>query len=228
MNCLEFRRLKLADPRRLTGAARAHANTCPGCLAFAQRVDESEALLEHALMVPVPEGLADRILLSQTGSTRARRRLFALAAGIAVTVAAGAIYRTMTPSNDAARLAIEHVLNEPESMTTFRNAESRFLLTIVRSIGGEIKEPLGRVRYIKLCPVGKGTGWHIVFETPRGLATLILVPDQHITAPASAAAAGWNALAAPMRRGYYAVVTGSEETTSLVHRLVQERIQWNA
>ena len=56
------------------------------------------------------------------------------------------------------------------------------------NFGGEIKEPLGRVRYIRLCPVGTGTGWRIVFETPQGLATLILVPDQHIAAPAAAQA----------------------------------------
>ena len=58
----------------------------------------------------------------------------------------------------------------------------------MRNFGGEIKEPLGRVRYIRLCPVGTGTGWRIVFETPQGLATLILVPDQHIAAPAAAQA----------------------------------------
>jgi len=227
MNCLEFRRLKLADPRRLTGAARTHANACAGCFAFAQRVDESEALLERALMVPVPEGLADRLLLRQTDAIRPRRRVFALAAGVVFAVAAGAIVRTITPSNDAARLAIEHVLNEPESLTTFRNAESPLFHSIVHAFGGEIKEPLGRVRYVKLCPVEKGTGWHIVLETPQGLATLILVPDQHITAPESATVAGWSARAEPTRRGYYAVVTGSEGTTSLVHRLIEERIQWN-
>lgn len=228
MNCLEFRRLKLAEPRRLPEEARAHANACPACRAFSQRVDESDAVLERTLTVPVPEGLPDRILLRQSNESRNRWRVFALAAGFVFAIAFGARYLMVAPSDEPAQLAIEHVLDEPQSLTTYRLAEPRLLNTIVRNFGGEIKEPLGRVRYIRLCPVGTGTGWHIVFETPQGLATLILVPGQHIAAPAAAATAGWNALVQPTPRGYYALVTESAAATSLVHRLITERIRWNA
>lgn len=228
MNCLEFRRLTLAEPRRLPETARAHANGCPACLAFAQRVDESDASLERALMVAVPEGLSERILIRQGSRTRARRHALALAAGVVFAIAVGAKYLTVAPADEPARLAIEHVLHEPESLTTYRNAEARVLTSVVRSFGGDVREPLGRVRYIKLCPVGDGTGWHVVFETPQGLATLILVPDQRITAPTTAAAGGWNALVQPTGRGYYAVVTSSAEATTLVNQLIRERIEWKA
>ena len=70
MNCLEFRREKLANPRRPSEQAQAHAQVCPGCAAFARGVDEEEAQIERALSVPVPEGLSERVLLRPQGVKR--------------------------------------------------------------------------------------------------------------------------------------------------------------
>jgi hypothetical protein len=227
MNCLEFRRLKLADPKRLPEDAQAHANDCPACLAFARSVDESEAALELALAVPVPEGLADRILLRQSGQRRASWKALALAASIVLTVAAGiiAIGRDADSGNPA-RLAIEHVLDEPESLTTHYNADPQRFAEIVRDLGGNIREPIGRVRYIKRCPVEQGSGWHVVFETPQGLATLILVPDRPIIGAATANLGRWTARVEPIRGGYYALVTDSAGSNSAVNRLIKQRIDW--
>ena len=227
MNCLEFRRLKLADPRRLPEDARSHANDCLACLAFARSVDESEAALERTLAVAVPEGLADRILLRQGGERRVSRRAFALAATVLLAAAAGGIItRRDKDSSQQARIAIEHVLDEPESLTTYYNADPVRLAEIVRDLGGNIREPIGRVRYIKRCPVEQGSGWHIVFETPQGLATLILVADRSIAAAATANLGRLTGRVEPIRGGYYALVTDSAESNSAVSRLVKQRIEW--
>jgi hypothetical protein len=57
MNCLEFRREKLADPRRLSREALAHMGDCAACRGFAIEVNENEERIATALEVPVPEGL---------------------------------------------------------------------------------------------------------------------------------------------------------------------------
>jgi hypothetical protein len=227
INCLEFRRLKLADPRRMGEEGQAHANECPACLAFARSVDESEAALERALAAPVPEGLADRVLLRQGGRRRASRWAYALAASFVLAVTAGVFVATReTDSANHARIAIEHVLEEPQSLTSFYNADPERLSAIVREFGGTLREPLGRVRYIKLCPVEQGSGWHIVFEAPQGLATLILVPDRPIGAAATASLGRFTARVEPVRGGYYALVTDSAGSTSEVGKLLKQRIDW--
>jgi hypothetical protein len=227
MNCLEFRRLKLTEPKHTGEDARAHASECPACLAFARSVDESEAALDRALAVPVPEGLADRILLRQSGQRRAGRWAYALAASLVLAVTAGVFVATReSDSAKHARIAIEHVLEEPQSLTTVYNADPERFATIVREFGGTLKEPLGRVRYIKLCPVEQGQGWHIVFETPQGLATLILVADRPIAAAATASLGRFSARVEPVRGGYYALVTDSAGTTSEVSELLKQRIDW--
>ena len=227
MNCLEFRRLKLADPRRLPEEARSHANGCAGCLAFARSMDESEAALERALAVAVPEGLADRILLRQSGQRRAGWKALALAASIVLAVAAGVIAMNWDDdSGNQARLAIEHVLDEPQSLTTRYNADPERFAEIVRELGGSVREPIGTVRYIKRCPVEQGSGWHVVFETPQGLATLILVPDRPITTASTASLGRWTARVEPIRGGYYALVTDSAESNSAANKLIKQRIGW--
>lgn len=229
MNCLDFHREKLADPRRVTDEARAHVESCPACAAFGRSVDEAERAVERSLSTPAPEGLAERILLRTRLGSPARRR-WAIAAGVVLGSALGLKYfkDSAKPSDQSARLAIEHVVMEPESLTTLRNADAEGLRTVLQEFGGTLKEPLGSIRYIRLCPFEGGACWHIVFETNDGLATLILVPGKTLHAAETASAGGWNALAQPVPRGYYAIVTASAAMTSKVDRMLREKIEWKA
>ena len=230
MNCLEFHRAKLADPRRLPLEAQAHAAQCAACAAFASSVDEAERDLERTLATPVPDGLADRILLRVHGA-RPAWRAWALAASVVLAIAIGlATLLYPTPAGEHyAREAIAHVVAEPESFTKVNAADARALEDLVRASGGRVRAPLGTVRYVKLCPMENGgTGWHIVFETSEGLATLLLVPQHGLAGLQRAASSDWSALARPTRRGYYAVVTPSAEKTARIDRLVRERIDWDA
>jgi len=228
MNCIEFHRVKLAEPRRLPAPAQAHAAQCAACAAFAKSVDEDERELEQVLATPVPDGLADGILLG-VHAQRQAWKAWALAASLLVAVALGlAAYLLRSPEGDQyARLAIEHVALEPESFTTLHGADAQALGEMIRtSGGGTLKAPLGTIRYVKLCPVDTGTGWHIVFETPDGLATLLIVPGKPPALLQRASSSEWNALVRPTRNGYYAVVMPSAAKTAQVDRLVRERIDW--
>ena len=230
MNCLEFHRDKLADPHRLAREAQAHAAECAACREFAQGVDDAERGLERAFAVPVPEGLADRVLL-RARFGHARWKPWALAASLLVAVAIGfAAFTLRSPADDQyARLAIEHVALEPESFTKLHGTDMEALGEMIRtSGGGKLKASLGTIRYVKLCPVDGGTGWHIVFETPEGLATLLVVPGKPPAALQRASSGEWSALVSPTRVGYYAVVTPSAAKTTQVDRLVRSRIDWDA
>ncbi|PIW71165.1 MAG: DUF3379 domain-containing protein, partial [Hydrogenophilales bacterium CG12_big_fil_rev_8_21_14_0_65_61_21] len=63
MNCLEFRRLALANPLHPGAAALEHEAACPDCARFYLDLRRQEEEMYQALAIPVPEGLADRILL---------------------------------------------------------------------------------------------------------------------------------------------------------------------
>lgn len=228
MNCLEFRRDKLADPRRLSPEAAAHLNDCATCRGFAAEVDENEMRLAAVLDVPVPEGLAERIILRRKTQTRFSPRLGMLAASLVLTFAFGLHQWKDAGSQEYARLAIEHVMHEPESFTSTRLADPELLRRVMHTFGGEMQASLGRVRYMKLCPVPEGTGWHIVFETEQGqLATLILIPAKRMkTDSEQAQVGGWNAVARPGGQGFYAVIADSPDNLAKADELVRQRVRW--
>jgi hypothetical protein len=100
----------------------------------------------------------------------------------------------------------------------------------MHNFGGELQASLGKVRYMKLCPVPEGTGWHIVFETEQGeLATLILIPAKRMQAQSEqATVGGWTALARPGGQGYYAVITKSPDSLGKLDELVRSRVRWKS
>lgn len=227
MNCLEFRREKLADPRRLPPEAQAHAAGCPACAAFAREVDESERALDRALMVPVPDGLVDRIIF-QSRRPRPAWRAWALAATLLIAVTLGfSFWDGAKTTDEYARLAIEHVVMEPQSFAVMPNLDQEAFRAVVQNFGGSVKDMPGKIRYIRLCPFEDGLGWHVVFETPEGLATLFLVPGKKPKAVQTASVDGWNAVVHPTQRGYYAIVTASPHTTSRFLQMLRDCIIWN-
>lgn len=229
MNCLEFRRQKLADPRRLSPEALAHLSECAACRDFSIEMTEQEECLAAALDVPVPEGLADRVILRRKTGSRFAPRLWALAATVVLSVGIGIDYWKDFASQEYARLAIEHVMEEPESFTTTRSADPELLRTVMHNFGGSLEAPLGRVRWMRVCPVPQGTGWHIVFETEHGLATLILIPTKRMTdRTEQAVVGGWNALARPGGQGYYAIITSSPEALRAVDEMLRQRVRWRS
>ena len=80
MNCLDFRRVILVNPRQPDEAARAHALECAGCRDFLESQREMDAELFAALQVPPPDGLADRILVARGLRPARRNRSWAIAA----------------------------------------------------------------------------------------------------------------------------------------------------
>lgn len=229
MNCFEFRRLKLADPRRLSPQAADHAGQCGHCRAFAAEVDDNEARLAGVLLVPVPEGLTERITLQRKNRSKLPYRLSALAAGVMLTLAVGVGFWIDFLNGEHAREAIRHVMDEPESLTTTRLADQEVFRRVMHTFGAQGGDTIGRVRFIKVCPVPEGTGWHIVLDTEHGLATLILVPTSKARVrQAEAAMAGWKARAEPGGKGYYAIITRSDESLEAVSRMFKQRVRWRS
>lgn len=228
MNCLEFRRLKLADPRQPGLAAAEHAAHCETCRAFARRTDEIEARLAGEIVGPVPEGLADRVLLRVGAEHRLPLRLAALAAAVLLSLAAGRLERPGAAGGEAARSAIAHVRHEPEALKARQAVAEGELVRVAAAGGARLAGSLGRLRYLRNCPVPGGTGWHVVMDTGHGPATLILVPGVRLAAGGSARDERWLARTQPAGSGYYALVAESPAALAEAGRRVRQALRWPA
>lgn len=227
MNCIEFRRVKLSAPRSLDPRAMLHQKHCPRCHAFAQEIDETEQQLERFAAQSVPSGLEERILLYQAKRSFRRVRHIALAATAVLVSGVGFFGWDHVLHQDAARLAIEHVASEPYALTTVRNNDMVFFEKALADFGGQLRAPLGKIRYMTLCSEAEENGWHVVLETEQGLATLMLIPGSRVNAQTVASSQGWHALAEPAGRGHYAIITRTQEQTEAVKQLIRERVSWS-
>lgn len=226
-NCIDFRREKLADPRRLSEAAEEHLIACTACQAFSRRVNAGERMLQDAVAVEVPEGLAERVLVGGRARTGSPFKLWALAASMVLSVSLGVQYWHAAPDRARVALAVEHVMHEPESFMSTRLIEPQRVSQILESFGAEVKVPLASVRYVKLCPVPGGTGWHIVFDTAQGPATLLLLPQKDETVRTiTASYRGMGVHVEPGGQGMVAVVASDTDRAREAAGMLRQHVSW--
>ena len=233
MNCFEFRKLLLADPRARTPGQDRHLAECPACANVAREMENLEARVHDAMRVPVPEALAERVLLRQKTRVPALR-VWALAASLVAAIGAGAyFYRTAGNAeepmlvaatlgqNHPAVAAIAYVVDhEPQLLREGRSGDPAVMRSALVKLGLKLPANGVTVRYLGKCPVPSGTGEHIVLETALGKVTLILVPDQPLGPRVTVADRQMTALASPVRSGGYILVADSPDHVKRIEKML--------
>lgn len=231
--CLDFRREKLADPKRISSQAHAHLATCAMCQAFARRIDKMEAAVADTLSVPLPEGLNERILLRAHKGQKTLWRGFALAATVVLTVAVSLHIGSESNHGGSAELALaaaSHAADETAEVRTHRSLDASQFGLVLSNFGGAMQQPLGQVRYIHFCPIeGFGMGWHISYDTPQGKVTLLLIPGQHSGPETQTVQVeGMQVRVRRAGQGYYALITNDMPTLETADRDLQTKVRWKS
>jgi hypothetical protein len=207
MNCLEFRRHILADPRQPGAGERAHAAECAACADYLEKQRDFDARLFDAMQVAPPDGLADRILVAR--GLRKRRWIWPVAASLLLTGALVALWPRLG-ADELGREAIAHVAHEPQAFTASYAIPDDALATMLADQGVNLVRAVGRVTYSTLCPVGSYVTRHLVVRTAEGPVTLLLMPDDpKARRRALTQAGGMAALTIPAARGTITIVAGS-------------------
>jgi hypothetical protein len=233
MNCFEFRRLTLANPREKTREQEAHMTQCASCANLAKEMESFETRLQEAALVPVPEGLGERVLLRHQIRRPARYRIWALAASLVAALGVGVyFYRSSGEEADRVRTAtslgtnhpvvkaIVHVLNdEPRMIHESRGVDPAAVRAAFMRLGLNVPAKGTTVLYFDKCPMTDGTGYHVVLQTPFGRVTLILMPDQPFSRVVVADRSK-TAVAAAARDGGYILIGSSVQAVIRVERML--------
>ncbi|HSX59429.1 MAG TPA: DUF3379 family protein [Tahibacter sp.] len=211
MNCLDYRRQLGPDPRHESAEMQEHRRGCAGCAAHHARALGFELALKRSLAVPVPDGLAERILLSQTTSERGlrvrrRRRWSWAAAAAAVVATVGLVAYQLALFSPLPRQLVLHLQHEPEALITHTPLavaaiEERFRQRGVRLAG----PPPAGVSYAQPCPVGVIGSVHMVMPEKEGPVTVFFLPG-HKERRGDYVDDGMHVRAVPMAEGTLALV----------------------
>lgn len=233
MNCFEFRRLLLTDPRVRSHEQEQHLAGCDACGKLVREMELFEQHLHDALRVPVPEALADRVLLRNKVRVTSMRT-WALAASIVAALGIGALLfrpagdtgervltaTTLGPAHPGVAAISFVVDHESRLLKEGRIGDPQVLRDTLARLGLRLPSDGVTVRYLGKCPVPGGTGEHVVLQTALGQVTLILVPDHPLGPRITVADRQMTALVNPVRSGGYILIADSADHVQRIEKLL--------
>lgn len=226
MNCMEFRRRRLAGQRADPGELSLHLGGCPECAKFSRSVEALDGKIETAVRIDPPGQLVERILLDQRLRSRRRFLRVAMAASAAGLAAGGGYVYWPRRSSSTASIGIDHVRREPEALHGIGSIPLGQVVEAFASLGGRLRGPLGQVTFLSMCPVPGGTAPHIVAETAHGQVNLLLLPYPP-NGREALSRDGLVAVSLRAGRGSLTIVAGSEATVAGVERMIAQLVTWS-
>ena len=181
MNCLEFRHLILTDPYAKPSEAEAHLEACAQCTRFRQEILDLDSDIEKALNVDVPEGLASRILLSQSLKENPKRPWvqYAMAASVFAALLFGVSFltnQTSVPEHSAENM-LAHAAHQPHE---FYGSEHQPIAPedIERLMTKlNLTASIDNVVYAAICPMDGESAAHLVIKDGDDQYTVMLLPE---------------------------------------------------
>ncbi|WP_426661825.1 DUF3379 family protein [Rhodanobacter aciditrophus] len=214
MDCLEFRRRLGAEPQSRDPALLAHRRDCPACAAAWERAQAFEHELLAALDVPVPDGLAERVLLAQaTGERRqqtARRRHlgYALAASVLLALGVGGYAWRQHDARSLPALAVAHMPGEIHSLDLVRPVTAQAVAAGFADRGVQLRGPLpAGVTYVHDCPVGPYKTVHLVSRVDNMPVAVLYVPGKQVARARDFHRDGWQGRIVPLQHGTLVMLT---------------------
>jgi hypothetical protein len=223
VNCLVARGEVMANPIRLSPVVAAHLAKCQACRDFAREARALDNALAGALAIPVPSGLAGRLLDECVHRNRQPHLRLALAACIAAVIIAE-LAATFRADNAAARAGIDFVADDEARMIlAAKSPDPEALKKASEVIAVMLPPQIGELRYVGTCAFLGATAHHIVAATPQGKATILLAPGAIIDLAGDASARG---LVARVRRsgsGVVAIMANSRHSLERVDQMLRRR-----
>ena len=213
MDCLEFRRRLVVEPHARDPEGLAHRDGCAACRAAWERAQSFEHALQGALDVPVPTGLAERVLLAQaTGerqhAVRRRRVAFALAASLVVALGAGGYAWRQMDARSLPALAVAHMPGEIRSLELSQPISEAAIAAGFAVRGVSLRGPApADVTYVHDCPVGPYKTVHLVSRIDGMPVAVLYLPHKQVAKASNFHRDGWHGRIVPLQHGTLVMLT---------------------
>lgn len=245
MNCLEFRRLALAEPHSEQHEFVQHARNCPECLKYLGGVKQMDADLSASLDVKIPSDLVARLKLHQgmeapVEVNRApiwRQPRYAIAASFMVVFLMAGIFTTswlgfqQQISDDYESLlagVIEHMEDVPMTPVWEVERANTTANTLLASYQPNMKlKHLDNLQFTKICPMGRYRGIHASLETADGTVTFAYIKGEPIGEVLDTAYQGMVTRVKPVRGGNLVIVSHSSRGLQSADRQLEQAIYWD-
>ncbi|HSN19719.1 MAG TPA: DUF3379 family protein [Usitatibacter sp.] len=181
MNEIEARRALLSDPRRLAPELAEAIARDARLAAVREELLRADDDMKRALTAaPVPEGLAERIVLRARYGAGSRWGLALAAAAAALAIALPSYLdrfhraRALEIARDEAML--RHVAESTGELEDDGHVEPAAFRASVARLGVPLRLPGYRVRHLANCVIAGVESRHFVIDGPRGPVSYVILP----------------------------------------------------
>ena len=175
------RRALLADPRRVSPEVEASINRDPALRQLRRQLLDTNVQVALAFdeVQPSP-GLAERIVLHAHLRNGRRSRWVAGVAGVAASflIMAAALFMLQPVADSPLALAmLDHVIEAKYELDDDGNVAPARVQASLAALGVQYRDAGYRVRHLADCLVAGRMGKHLVLNTPSGIVSFMIVPD---------------------------------------------------
>jgi hypothetical protein len=218
MTCEQARLLIGADPGAAPPALEEHLRGCPACVRFREEMRTLDGRSSRALQSP-----------PQLAGRRARAplwRQWAMAASVLLAMFAVLGVWLLRPSDTLAREVVAHVQAEPESWLATQRISAQGIGAALGRSGVELEVTSDKITYAQSCWFRGHYVPHLVVQTARGPATVLILRHEHLAARHSFHEAGMSGVLVPAGAGSIAVLAHNSGPVDDVARQMQQDVRW--
>ncbi|MFC4698831.1 DUF3379 family protein [Glaciecola siphonariae] len=182
MDDITFRRTIYSDPFTQDPEVIEAAKADPKKHAFWEEIRSMESALQEAMDIPVPEDLADKLILRQSLSDykqTKQRRPWYMALAASVVLASVLTVGIMTqPSGNLAADVFAHMSHMEYELNKGGNVDLAMVNDKLAAYNGQISDGIGEIISANYCYLDSIKSLHMIIKGENGLASVFVLPSQ--------------------------------------------------
>jgi hypothetical protein len=216
MTCEEARLLIGADPAASPPGLEEHLHSCPACRALRDEMRALDADIRRALAQPPP----------QLRRRPAPWRQWAVAASAVLATILVLSVWVLRPSDSLAHEVVAHIQGEPDSWFATEHVSAQGIDHTLRAAGVQLDVNSDRIMYAQSCWFRGHYVPHLVLETARGPATVMILRHEKVNAPRKFREAGMTGMIVPAGQGSIAVLARGAVGVDDIASQMQQDVHW--
>jgi hypothetical protein len=220
VTCDEARLLIGADPGAATTVLEEHLATCAACARFRDEMRSLDADIRRALERP-PD-----IARPRSGRRPLPWRQWALAASVVLATLAVLGVWLLRPSDTLAREVVAHVQGEPDSWLATQHVSAQGIAQALHGAGVALDITSDKIMYAQSCWFRGHYVPHLVIQTARGPATVLILRHEQLRARRTFHEAGMSGIIVPAEHGSIAVLTRSAGDLDDIAGQMRHDVHW--
>jgi hypothetical protein len=187
VNCSDVHLSLGAEPSATSTELETHLRECAGCAQFRAEMQRLDEKIRRALTIDIPAAqlrapASPNETVAKMPAAHSRSKQWALAASVLLAVALVLVMWGALPSHSLAADVVSHVVSEPVDESIEGPVDDRIVRGVMEQAGMRLDPINPSIVFMRTCFIRGRLVPHFMVRTTDGMATVMILPDEHVKA----------------------------------------------